>query len=351
MSVRAKYGDNLRVVWKDKPSATHARARPAAQLAREAKATLGPEAFFSAVSLMLENQTALEDKDLRKYAKKLGLDPTLAMDSVSSSLHLVWVELDESLADLLGVQSTPTMFVNGAARRGVEDGLGARVPVRRCREVGRPARREGLPSVNDLRGARGPGAQRHPRLEEELQGALTHLPADRDRLPARARTALLRPHGARVQAGARARDAAAEGQFEPRLRVLSALPPSRERALAAARDRGGRRSTARTAPPTFYKFAELWFAKASEKPADIKVTLREVARDSVDWVAAGTFVASTFDASLTNPTYDYQLRRDLEEAEELGFSEVPSFIVGKYSFTGLPTSAQLQALVRKTATE
>ncbi len=350
MSVRAKYGDNLRVVWKDKPSATHARARPAAQLAREAKATLGPEAFFSAVSLMLENQTALEDKDLRKYAKKLGLDPTLAMDSVSSSLHLVWVELDESLADLLGVQSTPTMFVNGARVVGLKTASELEslfdAAVRSADQLvakGFPASTiyEGLVAQgrNDILDSK--KSYKEPSLTSPRIGIGYPL------VPVQLFCDLTVPECKQALALVTQLQKDNSNLVSVFYRHFPQAENEHSRLLATA----GTEVNGAYGAPTFYKFAELWFAKASEKPADIKVTLREVARDAVDFVAAGSFVASTFDASLTNPTYDYQLRRDLEEAEELGFSEVPSFIVGKYSFTGLPTSAQLQALVRKTATE
>ncbi|MBK6519107.1 MAG: thioredoxin domain-containing protein [Polyangiaceae bacterium] len=350
MSVRAKYGDNLRVVWKDKPSATHARARPAAQLAREAKATLGPEAFFSAVSLMLENQTALEDKDLRKYAKKLGLDPTLAMDSVSSSLHLVWVELDESLADLLGVQSTPTMFVNGARVVGLKTASELEslfdAAVRSADQLvakGFPASTiyEGLVAQgrNDILDSK--KSYKEPSLTSPRIGIGYPL------VPVQLFCDLTVPECKQALALVTQLQKDNSNLVSVFYRHFPQAENEHSRLLATA----GTEVNGAYGAPTFYKFAELWFAKASEKPADIKVTLREVARDAVDFVAAGSFAASTFDASLTNPTYDYQLRRDLEEAEELGFTEVPSFIVGKYSFTGLPTSAQLQALVRKTATE
>lgn len=111
--VREEYGDDVRVVWKDRPLAFHARALAAAQFAREVRMRKGDEAYWRAHDLLFANNTKLEDEDLRAYASKLGLDPSTTMAAVQSSAHQRLIDEDTKLADTVGAKGTPTMFING----------------------------------------------------------------------------------------------------------------------------------------------------------------------------------------------------------------------------------------------
>lgn len=112
-ALRDRYGDRLRVVWKNAPLPFHARAEPAAELALEARAQKGDAAFWTAHDALMSRRGRLGDDDLRAVAASLGLDVTAAMNAVAAHKHAARIREDLALAAQLGVEGTPTFFVNG----------------------------------------------------------------------------------------------------------------------------------------------------------------------------------------------------------------------------------------------
>jgi protein-disulfide isomerase len=112
-ALRERYGDRLRIVWKNAPLPFHSRAEPAAELAMEARAQKGDAAFWAAHDALMERRGRLEDADLRAIAASLGLDVTAAMNAVAARKHAARIREDLALAAQLGVDGTPTFFING----------------------------------------------------------------------------------------------------------------------------------------------------------------------------------------------------------------------------------------------
>jgi protein-disulfide isomerase len=101
---------DVRLVFKHCPLLMHPRAVPAARAA-EAARTQGK--FWEMHDLLFEHQRALEDADLEGYARQLGLDlERFRADLASPEVH-ARVEADRDEAARVGVQGTPTIFVNG----------------------------------------------------------------------------------------------------------------------------------------------------------------------------------------------------------------------------------------------
>jgi protein-disulfide isomerase len=115
-----RYGDKLRVVWKNLPLAGHSRAEPAAELALEARAQKGDAGFWKVHDALVAQAGALEATDLEAVAKAAGLDVPKAMRNVAARAHRAAIEEDEELADALGADSTPTAFINGVKLEGAE---------------------------------------------------------------------------------------------------------------------------------------------------------------------------------------------------------------------------------------
>ncbi|MBI4700336.1 MAG: thioredoxin domain-containing protein [Deltaproteobacteria bacterium] len=111
--LRGRYGEKLRVVFKNHPLPFHQRAEPAAQLALEVRARQGDAAFWKASERLLGQQNRLEDADLEQVAVELGLDGPLAMQAVRSRKHAARIETDTKLAEAVGAMGTPTFFING----------------------------------------------------------------------------------------------------------------------------------------------------------------------------------------------------------------------------------------------
>jgi protein-disulfide isomerase len=110
LEIRSRYPNDVRIVWKDFPLGTHGRARAAAFAAHCA----GDQGrYWEMSTLLLSNQHAVAESDLAHYAHRLRLDGDAFHRCVDSGRHGAGVQEDLELGRSLGVQATPTFFVNG----------------------------------------------------------------------------------------------------------------------------------------------------------------------------------------------------------------------------------------------
>jgi protein-disulfide isomerase len=110
-SIQRKLGDRLRVVYRHFPlKEAHPHAQHAAEAA-EAAAAQG--AFWEMHDALFERQHALEDEDLARYARELGLDAARVARELEAGTHARAVRDDFRSGVRSGVNGTPTFFVNG----------------------------------------------------------------------------------------------------------------------------------------------------------------------------------------------------------------------------------------------
>lgn len=112
-ALEAKYGDQLRVVFKQNPLPMHQRAEPAAQFAIEAGVQKGPAMFWKAFQALFDQSDRLEDQDLSDLAQTLGLDVKRMQKAIATHAHKDRIERDQELADDVQASGTPHFFVNG----------------------------------------------------------------------------------------------------------------------------------------------------------------------------------------------------------------------------------------------
>ncbi len=105
-----EYGNNLRVVMRDYPLEQHANAFRAAEAAEAAREQ---GKFWEYAALLLHNQNALEIDKLKEYASQLQLDRAKFDAAVDSRKFRGNVDRDVAEGSRLGVNATPTFFVNG----------------------------------------------------------------------------------------------------------------------------------------------------------------------------------------------------------------------------------------------
>jgi protein-disulfide isomerase len=105
-----KYGDRVRLVWKDMPLSGHSSALPAAEAAACAH---DQGKFWAYHDTLFANQPALAPADLSRYAVLAGLDISAFRQCVDSARHRSDVMADAQEAKLHGVSATPTVFING----------------------------------------------------------------------------------------------------------------------------------------------------------------------------------------------------------------------------------------------
>ena len=112
--VLKSYGNKVRLVIRDFPLAMHANARKAAEAANAAHAQ---GKFFEYTALLFKRQDALDVPSLKKYASEIGMDRARFDQALDSGKYSAEVKHDLDDGQIYGVESTPTIFVNGKILR------------------------------------------------------------------------------------------------------------------------------------------------------------------------------------------------------------------------------------------
>jgi protein-disulfide isomerase len=105
-----EYAGRLRLVVRDFPLQQHENAYRAAVAAEAARAQ---GKYWEYAALLFTNQTALGVEQLKAYATQAGLDRAKFDAALDSGQLAQKVQLDVNDGNRLGVNATPTIFVNG----------------------------------------------------------------------------------------------------------------------------------------------------------------------------------------------------------------------------------------------
>jgi protein-disulfide isomerase len=104
------YPDEIRFVFKHDPLSSHPHSRQA----HEAALAAGAQGkFWEMHDLLFANQARLTHEDLLRYAQQLGLNLAIFRRALDDRSCQSLVELDSAEANGLGINSTPTFFING----------------------------------------------------------------------------------------------------------------------------------------------------------------------------------------------------------------------------------------------
>lgn len=109
-SLTEQYKDSLKLAYKNFPLPQHGYARKAAEAARAA-GTQGK--FWEYADKLFTNQEKLDRANLIKYAQELNLDTQKFTQELDNGIHKPVVDEDLKLGQKLGINSTPTFFLNG----------------------------------------------------------------------------------------------------------------------------------------------------------------------------------------------------------------------------------------------
>lgn len=118
--LRAHFGDDLRIVWKNNPLPMHDDAQLAAEAAIEAHSQGGNAGFWRFHDLVFEHREHLARPDLERYAQILGLNMTRFRQALDTHAHRDEVTRDQQLASYLHASGTPTFFINGTKVTGAQ---------------------------------------------------------------------------------------------------------------------------------------------------------------------------------------------------------------------------------------
>lgn len=115
-----KYGDDVRIVWKDNALPFHKQAKPAANVARVAYEKGGDELFWKAHDLLFEKQKKLNEATYKEIAGKLGLSEAAVLAAVKDNKYGKKIDQSMELASDLQARGTPHFFVNGRRLSGAQ---------------------------------------------------------------------------------------------------------------------------------------------------------------------------------------------------------------------------------------
>ena len=112
-------GENLRFAYRHFPLT---QAHPHALQAAQAAEAVGAQGrFWEYHRILFENQHALEDEDLVRYAAMLDLDTRRFIRELRNGVHAAKVREDFMSGVRSGVNGTPTFFINGMRHDGNYD--------------------------------------------------------------------------------------------------------------------------------------------------------------------------------------------------------------------------------------
>jgi protein-disulfide isomerase len=115
-AVQKAFGPNLRFVFRHFPLvASHPHAAMAAEAAEAADAQ---GKFWAMHDRLFEHQDALEDMDLQRHARKIGLDLERFERDLRTQACQARVREDAAAGKSCGVRGTPTLFINGVSYAG-----------------------------------------------------------------------------------------------------------------------------------------------------------------------------------------------------------------------------------------
>jgi protein-disulfide isomerase len=113
-----KYPTQVRIVFRHLPLDTiHDRAKPAAVASHCAG---NQDKFWDYHDVLFDNNRALSDEDLERYAADMGLDMEAFKQCVSDPESHQIVDNDAVAAASLGLTGTPAFFVNGIPMTGAQ---------------------------------------------------------------------------------------------------------------------------------------------------------------------------------------------------------------------------------------
>lgn len=115
--VEEAFGEDVRVVFKNLPLSRHPHARLAAEASLAANAQ---GKFWEYHDLLFTHQEELERSHLEAYAEQLQLDMGRFRSDLDSGRFRAAIDRDVALSRVLGVDATPSTFVNGTVVRGAK---------------------------------------------------------------------------------------------------------------------------------------------------------------------------------------------------------------------------------------
>jgi protein-disulfide isomerase len=125
-ALRGKYGNRIRMVWKNDPPSFHPAAEPAAEAVLEVRAERGAEGFWNMHDRLFERQEALiagntpDIGAIVKIAGEAGGNPDKVEKAIARRTHQEEIDADLELGEDLENKGTLHFFINGRRLDGAQ---------------------------------------------------------------------------------------------------------------------------------------------------------------------------------------------------------------------------------------
>lgn len=120
--LRVRYGDSLRIVFKDAPLPFHPQADPAAQAALEVRAEKGDAAFWTMHDALFAHQQELGADVIVHLAEAAGARADGVRTAMAKRAHATEIQADQDIADDFDAEGTPYFFIDGRPLVGAQPG-------------------------------------------------------------------------------------------------------------------------------------------------------------------------------------------------------------------------------------
>jgi protein-disulfide isomerase len=117
--IEKKYGNKIKVAFKNYPLPFHSQAKIAANAGLCANEQ-SPKLFWKMHDAMFADQTKLDKDNLLATAKKIGAKEADFKACLEAEKHKAVIESDIAEGQKIGIKSTPTFFVNGKLVNGAQ---------------------------------------------------------------------------------------------------------------------------------------------------------------------------------------------------------------------------------------
>ena len=335
-AVQERYGEKLRVVFKNSPLPFHERATPAANLALEIRAQKGDAAFFKAQETLFAANGALDDALFERVARDAGVSVNDATRAMREQRYAKEIENDQMLADDVGATGTPYFYVNGKRIKGARS-LARFIRVIDAELASAEARvKAGTPPdqlyASIVNGAEGPEPLTRVELPPVSKTAPARGPKDASvvvEIFADFQCGFCRVHAERMEE--------LEQAFPGKLRfVFHNFPlsgharalPAAIAALEARRQKGDE---------AFFKMHDLLFA--DQNGLDDRALLAKATKLGLD--------VKQVEVELAGKRYEKVLAAEAELAEKLGVSGTPTTFINGYRVGGAASLVKFKKAVRQ----
>lgn len=117
--IKKIYGKKVRIVYKHYPLPSHTEARPAAE-ASMCVNEQSSDKFWKFHDILFDNQKQWNKQDFMEYAKKVGADMKKFEECFDAKKYAPLVDASIAEAQRLGINSTPSFFVNSQLIKGAQ---------------------------------------------------------------------------------------------------------------------------------------------------------------------------------------------------------------------------------------